>query len=95
MFLTILALEVATAACSGRNPNSPVSQERRSDVEYDIALDYLKKDQPRLALEHCRNAVELDDQNAKASYFASYLHLLFCNCGREQLGDPDCHLNED
>jgi Tfp pilus assembly protein PilF len=94
MFVTILALEAGMTACGGRNPNSPVSPERRSQVEYDIALDFLSKGQQRLALQHCRNAVELDDQNATAAYFASYLHLLFCNEPPQELAGPDCHLDE-
>jgi type IV pilus assembly protein PilF len=91
-FLTILVLEAATSACSGRNPNSPVGPERRSQVEYDIARDYYSKGQPRLALQHCRSAVELDDQNADAAYFASVLHLSFCNQPPQELQSPDCHL---
>ncbi len=90
--MTFLALEAASAACSDRNPNSPVSPERRSQVEYDIAHDYFNKGQPRQALQHCRNAVELDDQNVDAAYFASVLYLFFCDEAPLELRSPDCQL---
>ena len=93
MFVTIPVLQVA-AACGERNPNSPVGPERRSQVEYDIARDFFSKGQPRLALQHCRTAVELDDQNADASYFASVVHLSFCDQRPLELESPDCHLPE-
>jgi Tfp pilus assembly protein PilF len=91
--VSILLVEVVSA-CSGRNTNSPVGPERRSQVEYDIARDFFSRGQPRLALQHCRTAVELDDQNADASYFASVLHLAFCDQRPLELGSPDCHLAE-
>ncbi len=60
-------------------------------MEYDIARDYFYKGQPRAALDHVRKAIELDDQNAKALYFASTIHLFFC-AGKLELADPDCRL---
>jgi Tfp pilus assembly protein PilF len=87
-----VSLCVAVAACSGRGPNAPASSpERQSEVEYDVARDFFYKGQPRLALDHCRKAIELDEQNARALYFASAIHLSFCS-GRLQLSDPDCRL---
>ncbi|HEY8039244.1 MAG TPA: hypothetical protein VIF15_05595, partial [Polyangiaceae bacterium] len=53
--------------------------------------DYFYKGQPRLALDHCRRAIELNDENAKALYFASTIHLFFCS-GKLELTDPDCRL---
>jgi Tfp pilus assembly protein PilF len=91
--VAIAVVEVVTG-CTDRNANSPASPERKSQVEYDIARDYLSRKQPRLALEHCRNAVELDDQNVDASYFASYLYLSFCDERPLQLASPDCHLDQ-
>jgi type IV pilus assembly protein PilF len=81
------------AACSGRGVTSPSSPERQSEVEYDLARDVFYKGQPRLALEHCRKAIELDDTNAKALYFASTIHLSFC-AGKAGFTDPDCRLPE-
>ncbi len=62
-------------------------------MQYDIARDYFYKGQPRLALDHCRKAIELDDQNAKALYFTSAVYLFFCS-GKLELADPDCSLAE-
>ena len=88
LFLTCALL----SACGGRGAATPgVDPERQSESEYDVARDYFFKNQPRLALDHCRKAVELDDQNAKALYFASAIHLFFCS-GKLDLRDPDCRL---
>jgi Tfp pilus assembly protein PilF len=65
--------------------------EKASEAEYDLARDYFYKEQPRLALDHCKRAIELNDENAKALYFASTLHLFFCS-GKLELQDPDCRL---
>lgn len=62
-------------------------------MQYDIARDYFYKGQPRLALDHCRKAIELNDQNAAALYFTSAVYLFFCS-GKLELGDPDCSLAE-
>jgi len=91
-FVALTLLFVAVAACSTRGANAP-SPERQSQAEYDVANDYLHKIQPRLALEHCRRAVELDPENAKALYLASLVHLFFCS-GKLELADPDCHLSD-
>ena len=92
LFIVPLSLCAAVAACGGRGPNGPVSSpERQSEVEYDVARDFFYKGQPRLALDHCRKAIELDDQNTKALYFASTIHLSFC-AGKLELSDPDCRL---
>jgi Tfp pilus assembly protein PilF len=94
MYVSFLALEAAVAGCSSRNANSPVSAERQSQVEYDIARDFFQKGQPRLALQHSRTAIELDDQNADANYFASVLYSWFCDQPPQELESPDCHLPE-
>jgi type IV pilus assembly protein PilF len=87
-----LFLCAVVSACSGRGASTPgLDPERQSESEYDVARDYFFKNQPRLALDHCRKAVELDDQNAKALYFASAIHLFFCS-GKLDLRDPDCRL---
>jgi type IV pilus assembly protein PilF len=92
-----LALFAGMPACGGRGATgangAAVDPERQSEAEYDVARDYFFKGQPRLALDHDRKAVELDDQNAKALYFASAIHLFFCS-GKLDLRDPDCRLTD-
>jgi Tfp pilus assembly protein PilF len=84
----------AVAACGERGANAPGQDPgRQSEAEYDVARDYFYKGQPRLALDHCRKAIELDDRNAKALYFASTIHLFFCS-GKLELRDPDCRLRD-
>jgi Tfp pilus assembly protein PilF len=86
---------VATASCGGKEANGPQGSnpERQSDAEYDVARDYFYKGQPRLALDHCRRAIELNEENSKALYFASTIHLFFCS-GKLELRDPDCRLGD-
>jgi type IV pilus assembly protein PilF len=86
------SLCVAMSSCGGRGASSAAtSLERQSEAEYDVARDLFYKGQPRPALDHCRKAIALDDENPKALYFASTLHLYFCS-GKLQLLDPDCRL---
>src|SRR6202020_2625335 len=83
----------AVSACGGKANAPGVNPERQSDVEYAIARDYFEKGQPRLALDHCRKAVELNDQNARALYFTSAVYLFFCN-GKLGFSDLDCHVSD-
>jgi type IV pilus assembly protein PilF len=91
----LLSLCAGISACSGRGATgangAAIDPEKQSEAEYDVARDYFFKGKPRLALDHCRKAVELDDQNVKALYFASTIHLFFCS-GKLDLRDPDCRL---
>ncbi len=91
----LLSLSAGISACSGRGATgangAAIDPEKQSEAEYDVARDYFFKGKPRLALDHCRKAVELDDQNVKALYFASTIHLFFCS-GKLDLRDPDCRL---
>jgi type IV pilus assembly protein PilF len=85
-------LGAVVAACSAKGAGAPVANpERQSDVEYAIARDYFDKGQPRLALGHCRRAVELNEHNVKALYFTSAVYLFFCN-GKLEFSDPDCRM---
>jgi type IV pilus assembly protein PilF len=90
-----MSLCAGISACSGRGATgangAAIDPEKQSEAEYDVARDYFFKGKPRLALDHCRKAVELDDQNVKALYFASTIHLFFCS-GKLDLRDPDCRL---
>jgi type IV pilus assembly protein PilF len=90
--LCLAGATVAHTGCSGKGANTP-NPERQSDAQYDVARDYFYKGQPRLALDHCRNAVELDPENSRALYFASAIHLYFCS-GKLELSDPDCRLSD-
>lgn len=92
-FGSIVAV-VACVGCSPRGASSPATDpQRQSEAQYDVARDYFEKGQPRLALDHCRNAIELDPENARALYFASVVHLYFCS-GKLELKDPDCRLSD-
>jgi Tfp pilus assembly protein PilF len=79
-------------ACSAKGASVP-NPDRQSEAEYDVARDYFYKGQPRLALDHCRKAVDLDPENSRALYFASVVHLFFCS-GKLELQDPDCRLSD-
>jgi type IV pilus assembly protein PilF len=84
----------AATGCTPRAAASPEADpQRQSEAEYDLARDYFFRGQPRVALDHCRKAVEVDGDNAHALYFASLIHLFFCS-RKLELRDPDCHLNE-
>jgi type IV pilus assembly protein PilF len=91
---TAVGLVLAFAgACVSKGADAPgANPQRQSEAEYDLARDYFYRGQQRLALDHCRKAIDLDDQNAKALYFAAAIHLFFCS-GKLELRDPDCHLN--
>jgi type IV pilus assembly protein PilF len=82
----------AVAACGSSNPGVK-NPERASEAEYDLARDFFYKGQPRQALDHCKKALALNDENTHALYFASTIHLFFCS-GKLQLTDPDCRLSD-
>lgn len=89
----VCMLGAAASSCTGRGADAPgVNPQRQAEAEYDLANDYFYRGQPRVALEHVRKAIELDDQNSRALYFASAIHLFFCS-GPQELREPDCHLN--
>jgi len=53
--------------------------ERQAVAEHDIATDlWLRRNQPRAALEHALKALELDDENAEAAHLVALLYLDFC-----------------
>ncbi len=82
------------SGCNPRGAETPgVNPVRQSESEYDVARDYFYRGQPRLALDHCRKAVAFDDENTKALYFASTIHLFFCS-GKLELRDPDSRLSD-
>src|SRR5579883_703739 len=92
--LLIWALALAfTAGCGTKGANNPGAQspERQSDAEYDVALDLFSKGSSREALDHVRKAIELNEENEKALYLASAIHLSFCATVRGFTA-PDCNL---
>ena len=89
----LLVLPLAAAGCSPSGNPGAQSPERQADAEYDVARDLYYKGQLRSALEHARKAVEFDDDNAKALYFAGMLHLAFCT-GVQGMKSSDCQLAE-
>ncbi len=88
--LSLVAFGAAVTACGSSNPGVR-NPEKASEAEYDLARDYFYKGQPRLALDHCKRAIELNDENPRAIYFASVIHLSFCS-SKLELQDPDCRL---
>lgn len=79
-------------ACSRPEPDSPIGQDvdRKSIAEYDVARDlWLRRNQPRQALDHALKAVELDDENAEAAHLVALLYLDFC-----RIGPKECRLEE-
>jgi Tfp pilus assembly protein PilF len=84
------------AACFPKGQSggpTPQSPERQSEDQYQVALDLFNKGNLRLALDSLRKALELDGDNAKASYLASAVHQAFCS-GDLGSKSADCNLPE-
>jgi Tfp pilus assembly protein PilF len=67
---TSLALAAALALCAigrGGKEKSAQGPERQSLAEYDLAVDLFHEGRAREALDRSREAVELDEDNAKAA----------------------------
>jgi Tfp pilus assembly protein PilF len=92
-FFSLVAVVASCGACAKGATSPATDPQRQSEAQYDVARDYFDKGQPRLALDHCRNAIELDPENSRALYFASVVHLYFCS-GKLELKDPDCRLSD-
>ena len=78
-WLFVAALLVA---CSSTNSGGPHAQDpsRQADSEYDVARDlWLRRNDPRGALEHALKATKLDDDNAEAAHLVALLYLDFCS----------------
>ncbi len=78
--------------CSPSDPKVPSGgdPERMSESETDIAKDlWLRRNQPREALGHALDAVDLDDQNAEAHHLVALLYLDLC-----RRSPDDCRLPE-
>lgn len=88
----VTAVLIGIAACSAGNPNVPSGGDpvRMSESETDIAKDlWLRRNQPREALGHALDAVELDGNNAEAMHLAALLYLDLC-----RRSPDDCRLEE-
>jgi tetratricopeptide (TPR) repeat protein len=77
-----LALLCLAAGCSSSSGSGPAAQDpsRRAETEYDIARDlWLRRGDPRTALEHALKAADLDTDNAEAAHLVALLYLDFCS----------------
>jgi type IV pilus assembly protein PilF len=73
VWLTLTGCRTPQAASGAQSETS------QSAAEYDLAADYwLKRDQPRVALDHALKAVRLDDENVEAQHLVALLYLDFC-----------------
>jgi len=81
--LRLVALLLPLAlACSSSTGSGPAAQDpsRQAETEYDVAKDlWLRRGDPRGALEHALKAAELDDSNAEAEHLVALLYLDFCS----------------
>jgi tetratricopeptide (TPR) repeat protein len=80
------------SACGRPEPEAPLGQDvdQKSIAEYDVARDlWLRRNQPREALDHALKAFELDDENAEAAHLVALLYLDFC-----RTSPGECRLDE-
>ena len=81
-FLPLLAgAVVSLSGCLGSGAR-PVSGDRAAiaETEYDLARDiWLRKRDPREALDHALKAADLDPHNADATHLVALLYLDFCS----------------
>jgi tetratricopeptide (TPR) repeat protein len=64
--------------------------EKQSVAEHDIAADlWLRRNEPRQALEHALKAVDLNEDNAEAAHLVALLYLDFCRRSVDE-----CRLSE-
>jgi type IV pilus assembly protein PilF len=80
-----------SSGCSAAQSGAPARDDTSMSIaEYDLARDlWLTRGQPREALEHVLQAIELDDENADAAHLAALIYLDFC---RQDAGE--CRLEE-
>jgi type IV pilus assembly protein PilF len=82
---------VGAAACLGSGAKPPRQDRVRvAETEYDLARDlWLRKNQPREALDHALKAAKLDDHNAEIAHLLALLYLDFCSRDADE-----CRLHE-
>ncbi len=79
--ISVLAGVLLCSSCGGPGAASApgADPERMSQSEYDIARDlWFRRNNPRDALKHALEAVELDENNADAAHLVALLYLDFC-----------------
>jgi Tfp pilus assembly protein PilF len=77
---------------SGAAPQSSPgrSDDQQSIAEYDVARDlWIRRNQPREALEHALKALDFDEDNAEAAHMISLIYLDFC-----RQGPTECRLED-
>lgn len=77
-----LAVALLLGACSSSGAAGPHAQDpsRQAETEYDVARDlWLRRNDPRGALEHALKAADLDDENPEAAHLVALLYLDFCS----------------
>ncbi len=80
----------SASACPSSGRPTVRDPERASESEYDVARDlFLRRNEPRQALDHALEAVELDSENADAAHLVGLIYLSFC-----QKGPEECRLDE-
>jgi Tfp pilus assembly protein PilF len=86
-----VVLLVSLTACLGSGAKAPRQDRvRMAETEYDLARDlWLRKNQPRDALEHALKAAKLDEHNAEVAHLLALLYLDFCSRGQDE-----CRLEE-
>ena len=78
-WLRFLPVFVACSSSSGTGPHAQDAS-RQAETEYDVARDlWLRRGDPRGALEHALKAAELDDGNPEAAHLVALLYLDFCS----------------
>jgi type IV pilus assembly protein PilF len=88
----VSAIILVLGACtggghSGRPAGDP---EQQSIAEYDIAQDlWLRRDQPRQALDHALEALEYDGDNAEAAHLIGLIYLDFCRRNADECRLPE------
>lgn len=86
----VLAAVAYLCGCAGGSGEGARDPHAMSDSEYDVARDlWLRRNQPRQALDHALKAVELNDENADAAHLVALLYMDFCS-----RGPGECRLAE-
>lgn len=77
--MALLAFATVAGCGPARSATPAQSESAQSAAEYDLATDYwLRRGQPRVALDHALKAVELDEENVEAHHLLALLYLDFC-----------------
>ncbi len=90
-FAGLLLCLVCIACGNGSEAKSGAQSETaQSMAAYDLATDlWLRRNQPRKALEQALKAIELDDENADAQHLIALLYLDFC-----RRDEQECRLEQ-